>query len=103
MHLKTQSRHILNPYSEESLDRKLVATRIIKVCSIDTYKNINNFEWYISVLLDLTNCRDIQFGRLICDQLIDVCIRVKDVQLFAVKSLVFNFFKLVQLSRNLQK
>lgn len=83
------TRDILNAISEECQDRTLVAKRIIEACSKDTYININNFEWYISVLIDLMNCQGVSVGTLICEQLIDICLRVKEVRSYAVHAMVF--------------
>jgi len=58
--------------------------KIVEICSINKYKNITDFEWYLGVLSDLTAIRDSDCGPLICAQLLDVVIRVKIVRPFAV-------------------
>nr|KAJ3418119.1 AP-3 complex subunit delta-1 [Polyrhizophydium stewartii] len=73
--------------SQESSYRLEVAKRIIAVCSKDTFANIANFEWYISILIDLSFCPGINVGMLIAHQFIEVCVRVKEIVPFAVASL----------------
>lgn len=65
-------------------DRTEVAKKIIAACSQNTYANINNFEWYLSVLVDLYHCSNIDAGAVIRDQFIDICIKVRDIREFAV-------------------
>ena len=54
------------------------------MCSRDTYDNIDDFEWYISVLVDLTYVAKANVGEDIKAQLLDVCIRVRNVRRYAV-------------------
>jgi hypothetical protein len=51
------------------------------------YINITNFEWYITVLIDLTKCQGLMIGELIKEQLLDICVRVREVREFAIETL----------------
>jgi AP-3 complex subunit delta-1 len=62
-----------------------VANRILDMCSRDLYANVDDFEWYLSVLLDLVYVADVDVGTRIRDQLVDVAVRVKDARNYAVK------------------
>lgn len=64
-----------------------VSRRIIQMCSRNMYENIDDFEWYLSVLVDLSYVAGVDIGDEIKDQLLDVCIRVRSVRSFAVRLL----------------
>ncbi|KAF8215817.1 adaptin N terminal region-domain-containing protein [Mycena galopus ATCC 62051] len=49
------------------------------------YENVTNFEWYLSVLVDLAHVANVDIGAGIRDQLVDVVGRVKGVRRYAVK------------------
>jgi len=69
--------------------------KIVFICSQQFYKFITDFEWYIGVLIDLTRVQS-KHGKVIRDQLIDVCVRVQVVREPAVEIMVrdiWNFFK----------
>jgi AP-3 complex subunit delta-1 len=55
------------------------------MCSTSTYENIANFEWYLSVLVDLAHVAKVDVGPLIRDQLIDVVGRVRSIRPYAVQ------------------
>jgi AP-3 complex subunit delta len=62
--------------------------KIINMISQGTYKHVSDFEWYIGVLLDMTAIVGGQTttkGKLIRDQLLDVCMRVAVVRGFGVE------------------
>ncbi|KAI8914135.1 adaptin N terminal region-domain-containing protein [Gorgonomyces haynaldii] len=87
VHLASSLTSDTNAPSEEIQDRTLVARKIVQACSKDTFVNITNFEWYITVLVDLGYCKNVVIGPLIRDQLIDVCSRVREVRPFAVQAM----------------
>ena len=62
-----------------------VANRILDMCSRDLYANVYDFEWYLSVLVDLVYVADVDVGARIRDQLVDVAVRVKGARKYAVK------------------
>ncbi|TPX61442.1 hypothetical protein PhCBS80983_g01081 [Powellomyces hirtus] len=76
----------LNPVLDSN-DRTQVITRIISICSKDTYANVTNFEWYITVLVDLIRAKGVDVGNLIAAQLVDVAVRVMEVREFAVDAM----------------
>lgn len=57
--------------------------RIVYICSQQNYKFISDFEWYVSVLIDLTGTAGSKQGNLVREQLLDVCVRVEVVRPFA--------------------
>ncbi|KAJ3161977.1 AP-3 complex subunit delta-1 [Geranomyces michiganensis] len=72
----------------DSSDRTQVIERIISICSSDTYANVTNFEWYITVLVELVRAKGVDVGGLLASQLVDVAVRVPEVREFAVQSMV---------------
>jgi len=62
--------------------------RLIYICSQQNYKFVADFEWYVSVLIDLTQTQGSKQGSLIRDQLLDVCVRVEVVRAFAVEQMI---------------
>eukprot|EP01098_Paradermamoeba_levis_P007609 TRINITY_DN3155_c0_g3_i7.p1 TRINITY_DN3155_c0_g3~~TRINITY_DN3155_c0_g3_i7.p1 ORF type:complete len:851 (+),score=264.14 TRINITY_DN3155_c0_g3_i7:120-2672(+) len=64
--------------------------KIIGICSQGQgvlYQFVTNFEWYISILIDLAHVHGTKHGKLIAAQLLDVGIRVKSVRPAIVKSM----------------
>ncbi|KAG9012942.1 AP-3 complex subunit delta [Tulasnella sp. JGI-2019a] len=61
-----------------------VCRRIIEMCSRDMYSNISDFEWYLSVLVDLTYVSGVDVDDDITSQILDVVVRVRAVRSFAV-------------------
>lgn len=55
------------------------------MCSSSTYDNITDFEWYLSVLVDLTYISNVDVGAEIRDQLIDIVGRVRAARAYTVK------------------
>lgn len=62
-----------------------VARRIIAMCSKDLYDNVEDFEWYLSVLVDLAYVAGPEIGETIKDQMLDIVARVRSVRPFAVR------------------
>ncbi|KAF8913207.1 Adaptor protein complex AP-3 delta subunit [Gymnopilus junonius] len=71
--------------SQSSAYRLTLAQRILSLCSRSTYENVSNFEWYLSVLVDLSHVANVDVGAEIRDQLVDVVGRVRGVRRYAVK------------------
>ncbi|KAJ6469611.1 Adaptor protein complex AP-3 delta subunit [Mycena vitilis] len=65
--------------------RLVLSQRILTICSQSMYENVTNFEWYLSVLVDLAHVANVDVGPQIRDQLVDVVGRVKGVRRYAVK------------------
>ncbi len=52
------------------------------------YENVSDFEWYLSVLVDLANVASADIGIEIRDQLVDVAARVQGARRYAVQLMV---------------
>ncbi|KAG6842376.1 hypothetical protein C0991_007506 [Blastosporella zonata] len=78
------TRPFLSP-SQSPAYRLVLCQRILTMCSQSTYENVTNFEWYISVLVDLAHIANVDVGAEIRDQLVDVVGRVKAVRRYAVR------------------
>lgn len=74
--------------AEGSFYRDELLRRVVAICAHDNYKYITNFEWYISVLVELTKVEGTKHGTLIADQIQDVAVRVQSVRHFAVSQMV---------------
>ncbi|XP_056614470.1 AP-3 complex subunit delta-1 isoform X2 [Triplophysa dalaica] len=70
--------------AEGTTYRDELLTKIIDICSQSNYQYITNFEWYISILVELTRLEGTRHGHLIASQMLDVAIRVKAIRCFAV-------------------
>ncbi|KAI0005534.1 adaptin N terminal region-domain-containing protein [Russula compacta] len=65
--------------------RLALVQRLLTMCSYDTYDNVVDFQWYLSVLLDLTYVASVKVGQQIKDQLVDIVARVRGVKRWAVE------------------
>ncbi|KAG6884488.1 hypothetical protein C0993_010619 [Termitomyces sp. T159_Od127] len=79
--------------------RLVLCQRILAMGSQSTYENVTNFEWYISVLVDLAHVANVHVGTEIRDQLVDVVGRVRAVRRYAVK-LMYQLISDVTMLRN---
>ncbi|KAJ8374442.1 hypothetical protein SKAU_G00050220 [Synaphobranchus kaupii] len=70
--------------AEGTTYRDELLTKIIDICSQSNYQYITNFEWYISILVELTRLEGTRHGHIIASQMLDVSIRVKAIRSFAV-------------------
>jgi len=61
--------------------------KIIEICSQDNYHFITNFEWYVSVLVDLSHMEGLRQGGIVASQLMDVAIRVPAIRPFSVEQM----------------
>ncbi|KAF9011132.1 Ap3d1 protein [Cyathus striatus] len=73
------------PPSRSPAYRLTLCQRILNICGRNTYENVTNFEWYISVLVDLAHIANVDVGAEIRDQLVDVVGRVRGARQYAVK------------------
>jgi len=71
--------------SQSPAYRLTLAQRILSFCSRSTYENVSNFEWYLSVLVDLAHVANVDIGLEVRDQLVDVVGRVRGARRYAVK------------------
>ncbi|CAH1773291.1 unnamed protein product, partial [Owenia fusiformis] len=70
--------------AEGSNYRDELLAKIIEICSQSNYQFITNFEWYVSVLVELTRLEGTRHGKIIASQMLDVAIRVQAIRPFAV-------------------
>ncbi|KAI8981412.1 adaptin N terminal region-domain-containing protein [Pilobolus umbonatus] len=69
-----------------------IINRIIFMCSQNHYYHLNDFEWYISILVDIIYASGVNVGDIVTNQLMDVSVRVKSVREYAVKQM-FNLLE----------
>lgn len=69
--------------AEGSHYRDELLSKIIEICSQSNYQYITNFEWYVSILVELTRIEGTRHGKLIASQMLDVAIRVQAIRPFA--------------------
>eukprot|EP01080_Neovahlkampfia_damariscottae_P011638 gene11638-4879_t len=68
--------------------RNVLIEKIIDTCSKNTYEFIPSFQWYITILMDLTQLKGLEKGELISNQLKNTVIRVKSIRAFAVEEML---------------
>uniref|UniRef100_A0A182KBD6 AP-3 complex subunit delta n=1 Tax=Anopheles christyi TaxID=43041 RepID=A0A182KBD6_9DIPT len=74
--------------AEGSSYRDELLYKVIEICSQGSYQYVTNFEWYLTVLVELILLESgSRHGRLIAAQLLDVAIRVQAVRKFAVNEM----------------
>ncbi|KAJ8680456.1 hypothetical protein QAD02_016243 [Eretmocerus hayati] len=71
--------------AEGTTYRDELLSKIIQICSQNNYQFITYFEWYISVLVELTRMEGTKHGKLIAMQLLDVTIRVQAIRKYATQ------------------
>ncbi|XP_052256781.1 AP-3 complex subunit delta-1-like isoform X1 [Dreissena polymorpha] len=83
--------------------RDELLAKIIEICSQSNYQYVTNFEWYVSVLVELTRMEGTRHGRLIAAQMLDVAIRVQAIRPFAVAQMAVLLENAHVLSNNSQR
>ncbi|XP_072172956.1 AP-3 complex subunit delta-1-like [Diadema setosum] len=73
--------------AEGSVYRDELLAKILEICSQNNYQYIINFEWYVSILVELTRIEGTKHGNLIAAQMLDVAIRVKAIRPFAARQM----------------
>uniref|UniRef100_A0A670K9J6 AP-3 complex subunit delta-1 n=1 Tax=Podarcis muralis TaxID=64176 RepID=A0A670K9J6_PODMU len=89
--------------AEGTTYRDELLTKIIDICSQSNYQYITNFEWYISILVELTRLEGTRHGHLIASQMLDVAIRVKAIRKFAVSQMAMLLDNAHLLASNTQR
>lgn len=64
-----------------------VVRRILHMFATDTYDNVTDFEWVLSVLIDLAYISNVDAGEDIKEMILDIVARVRDVRGYAVAML----------------
>lgn len=81
--------------AEGSHYRDELLLKVIEICSQGSYQHVTNFEWYLTVLVELIQLEiGSKHGSVIAEQLLDVTIRVETVRKFSVREsslLIDNF------------
>ena len=67
--------------------RLLLTRRLLGIIAHETYANVSDFEWVITVLIDVAYISAVDVGQEIRDMLLDVVARVRSVRTYAVKML----------------
>lgn len=70
--------------AEGTYYRDELLAKIVEICGQSNYQYVTNFEWYVSILVELTRMEGTRHGRLIASQMLDVAIRVQAIRPFAV-------------------
>lgn len=74
--------------AEGSNYRDELLFKVIEICSQGSYQYVTNFEWYLTVLVELIQLESgSRHGSVIATQLLDVAIRVQAVRTFAVSEM----------------
>ena len=68
--------------------RDEILAKIVALCHANQYANVLDFEWYLSVLTDLSRVQGTRRGGLLATQFLDVALRVRDVRGFAARVLL---------------
>lgn len=84
----TATTRVLSNPSQNPAYRLTLAQRILTLCSQGTYENVTDFEWYLSVLVDLAYIANVDVGAQIREQLVDVTARVRAARRYAVQLMV---------------
>ncbi|KAM3966582.1 adaptor-related protein complex 3, delta 1 subunit-like garnet [Aphomia sociella] len=72
--------------AEGTLYRDELLTRMIEICSQNNYQHVVDFEWYVTVLAELTEMEtSAKHGEVLAHQLTEVGARVADVRAFAAR------------------
>ena len=82
-------KHLLQHVNTNEGDyRDQVVATVLQICSRDKYAMIMDFPWYISVLTELITIRGSKQSSAVASQLIEVCLRVKDIRDYAVHAVL---------------
>ncbi|XP_037919686.1 AP-3 complex subunit delta isoform X3 [Hermetia illucens] len=74
--------------AEGSAYRDELLYKVIEICSQGSYQYVTNFEWYLTVLVELIQLEaGSKHGGVIATQLLDVSIRVQAIRPFAVSEM----------------
>ncbi|CAL8088966.1 unnamed protein product [Orchesella dallaii] len=73
--------------AEGTTYRDELLLKIIQICSQNNYQHITNFEWYISVLVELSRVEGLSHGSMVASQMLDVAVRVHAIRPFAVEQM----------------
>lgn len=64
--------------------RAHIVRRVLGMCSKDTYALVDDFDWYVAVLVDLVKIARVDVAEELRDEIRNVCVRVESVREFAI-------------------
>jgi len=73
--------------AEGTTYRDELLTKILEICSQNDYQYISNFEWYVTVLVELSQMEGGSHGGKLAHQMMDVAIRVETIRAFAIEQM----------------
>eukprot|EP00127_Corallochytrium_limacisporum_P005188 Clim_evm5s201 gene=Clim_evmTU5s201 len=73
--------------------RDKVARKIVEMCSLESYKNVTNFEVYLAVLVELSHVEGTMLGTLLASQMLDVTVRVSGLRAFSAELMADNVLR----------
>lgn len=76
----------------EGFYRDEIISKILMMCRRDKYSMVNDFAWYISILLDLAVMPGAKHGNEVAEQLMEISLRVDSVRPFAVETMLSMLF-----------
>jgi AP-3 complex subunit delta-1 len=81
--------HLLDhAHRSEGSYRDEIISKILWMCKKDKYLLVQDFAWYVSILLDLAVMQGARHGCEVADQLMEIALRVEGVRPFAVDQLL---------------
>ncbi|XP_041360282.1 AP-3 complex subunit delta-1-like isoform X2 [Gigantopelta aegis] len=89
--------------AEGSHYRDELLAKIVLICSQSNYQYVTNFEWYVSILVELTRMEGTRHGKMIASQMLDVAIRVQAIRHFAVSQMAILLENSHALANNSQR
>jgi AP-3 complex subunit delta-1 len=89
--------------AEGSHYRDELLAKIVDICSQNNYQYVTNFEWYVSVLVELTRMEGTRHGKLLASQMLDVAIRVESIRPFIVAQMSILLDNIHVFSSNIDK
>lgn len=64
--------------------RRDLVLRLLRMCSAENYRYVEDFGWYMAVLVDLTKIAKVDVAEELKNEIRNVCVRVRSVREFAV-------------------
>lgn len=67
--------------------RNELIQQIVFICSRDKYEYLNDFKWYVTILVSLSKIHGTTYGKLIAEEIINVGMRVLPIRDFVVNEM----------------
>jgi AP-3 complex subunit delta-1 len=65
----------------------LLSNRLLDIIAVDTYAHVTDFEWVVSVIVDVAYVAQVDVGTRVRNMLLDVVGRVRSVRPYVVRVL----------------